>query len=153
MTVTHRTAGRRNRTDDLRINSPSLDRWANLVINGDSDLGFWSLCIGENDIVFQEDLLSHEISLPYTMGGRCKELQLICSIGHTRKKKDAALKERRANRDRELFRMASIHTCFQRCFEFQPSIIAADSSAPFLLRVCSCLLNWGEVGNVRGRTV
>jgi len=26
MTVTHRTAGRRNRTDDSRINSPSLDQ-------------------------------------------------------------------------------------------------------------------------------
>jgi len=50
-------------------------------------------------------------------------------------------------------RAACMHTCFQRCFEFQPSIIAADSSAPFLLRVCFCLLIRDEVGNVRGRTV
>jgi len=33
MTSTHKTAGRRNQTDDLRIDSPSLDRWANLAIN------------------------------------------------------------------------------------------------------------------------
>jgi len=37
-------------------------------------------------------------------------------------------------------RAACMHTCFQRCFEFQPSIIAADSSALFLLRVFFCLL-------------
>ena len=39
-------------------------------------------------------------------------------------------------------RAVCMHTCFQRCFEFQPrtSIIAADSSTPFLLRVCFCLL-------------
>ena len=36
-------------------------------------------------------------------------------------------------------RAACMHTCFQRCCEFQSSIIAADSSAPFLLRVCFCL--------------
>jgi len=37
-------------------------------------------------------------------------------------------------------RAACMHTCFQRCFEFQHSIIAADSSALFLFRVCFCLL-------------
>ena len=31
MTITHRMAGRRDRTDDLRNNSPSLDRWAQLA--------------------------------------------------------------------------------------------------------------------------
>jgi len=52
-------------------------------------------------------------------------------------------------------RMACTHTCFQRCFEFQPSIITTDSSAlsRFLLRVCLCLLFRGVVVNVRGRTV
>jgi len=50
-------------------------------------------------------------------------------------------------------RAACIHMCFQRCFEFQPSIIAADSSAPFLLRLCFCPLIRGEVENIRGRTV
>ena len=37
-------------------------------------------------------------------------------------------------------RAACMRTCFQKCFEFQPSIIAGDSSALFLLRVCFCLL-------------
>jgi len=39
-----------------------------------------------------------------------------------------------------VLRAGCVYTCFQRCFEFQPSIIAADSSAPFLIRVCVCLL-------------
>jgi len=37
-------------------------------------------------------------------------------------------------------RAVCMHTCFKRCFEFQPSITAADSSALFLLRVNFCLL-------------
>jgi len=37
-------------------------------------------------------------------------------------------------------RAACNDTCVQRFFEFQPSIVAADSSALFLLRVCFCLL-------------
>jgi len=47
-------------------------------------------------------------------------------------------------------RAACMHTCFQRCFQFQPSIIEAYSSVPFLLGMCFCLLIQGEVGNVRG---
>jgi len=31
MTIRHRMTGRRNRTDDLRNNSPSLDRWAKVA--------------------------------------------------------------------------------------------------------------------------
>ena len=37
-------------------------------------------------------------------------------------------------------RAVCMQACFQGCFEFQPWIIAADSSAPFFLRVCFCLL-------------
>ena len=37
-------------------------------------------------------------------------------------------------------RTVCIHTCFQRSLEFQDSIVAADSSAPFLIRVYFCLL-------------
>jgi len=40
------------------------------------------------------------------MAGRCRELQLICSIEQTHKILDTTHKERRANRDREHFRMA-----------------------------------------------
>jgi len=38
-----------------------------------------------------------------------------------------------------------MHMCFQRCFRFQSSMITADSSTPFLLRVYFCPLVWCEV--------
>ena len=64
------------------------------------------IILGPNIHVTESFLETKYRSYPCTMAGRCKELRLICSIGHTLKKQDAALKEMRANRDRDLFTMA-----------------------------------------------